>query len=161
MAQTDRAWQTHSRPWWVNSKLPDWVFMWHMRPLISHTQTDWVESASSFGQREPTQKPSRDRPSVCECVCDTLYQLIRGTVLFEKELARSARLRDVALHESSWPQALEQLWEWCCFAQRHTRKSFYYYYCYFYKLNLQFFKASSAQERWSSHKQAYVKEINW
>lgn len=72
--------------------------MSHMHPFISHTQTHWLESASSFGQWEPTQNSGRGGPSVCEGVCDTLYELIRDTVLFEKELAWSAWLGDVAYY---------------------------------------------------------------
>lgn len=38
--ERERDWQADSCPLWVNSKLPDCVFMSHMHPFISHTQTD-------------------------------------------------------------------------------------------------------------------------
>lgn len=84
MAQTDRAWQTNSRPLWMKSKLPHWVFMSHMHPFISHTQTRWLESASSFGQWDPTQNSGRDVASVCEWVWYTLLTDKRHSAVWKE-----------------------------------------------------------------------------
>lgn len=131
MAQTDGGWQTHSRPLWVNSKLPDWLFMSHMHPFISHTQTHWLESASSFGQWEPTQNSGRDRPSVCECVWYTLLTDKRHSVVWKGAgVVRSAPGRSFAWKVlTAGFKAAVRVMLLCVNA--HTKVFIYHYYFFF------------------------------